>query len=158
MFPFTFPALMFAWTFLFFFSQDTLQYQNIANTAVALDIVLVIVFLILAVRFYNRKIRSVTAKAFATALNLSVIPLTLVNLSVLPVFFTMSGSAVLAYVLPVTYFPIIFTVAFALAYAYFNRQEKKARRRRRSSRHPSAPVSAGVTEIQKSYTPKKPAS
>ena len=116
MFPYTFPNLIIAWTFLFFLIQDSFLSETTLSSAIITDLTFIAIFMFIAIKYYKKTPNSLRASASVISYNISIIPLLFINISTLPYFFKSIGSSGLIYLLPMIYSPIIFIVSFFIIY------------------------------------------
>jgi hypothetical protein len=116
-FPYTFPNMIFAWTFLLVLISDLSNAHGISPQA----IFFIFIFSVVAVRFYGNSANSVGEKAFITAYNLAAIPFLIAN--------TLATSYCLehgtlsegmdGYMVTFLYSPVIFGASFFVLYIIF---------------------------------------
>jgi len=116
MFPYTFPNLIVAWAFLFFFIQDFFQSDSIHTNGIIIDLIFIAIFIFIAIRYYKKTPNSLKESAYIISYNISILPLLVINISTLPYFFKSIGSAGLIYLIPIIYSPIIFIISFVIVY------------------------------------------
>lgn len=124
MFPYTFPNLIVAWTFLFFFIQDFFQSDIIHTNAIIIDLIFIAIFIFIAIRYYKKTPNSLKESAYIISYNISILPLLVINIGTLPYFFKSMGSSGLIYLIPMIYSPIIFVVSFIIVYLIKKYKEK----------------------------------
>ena len=116
MFPYTFPNLIVAWTFLFFLIQDFFLFHTIFNEGIIKDLIFLAIFIFIAKKYYKTTPKSIGASSFIISYNLSVIPLLIINISTFSYLFKSMGSAGIIYLVPMLYSPIIFILSFIIIY------------------------------------------
>ncbi len=116
MFPYTFPNLIVAWAFLFFFIQDFFQSDSIHTNGIIIDLIFIAIFIFIAIRYYKKTPNSLKESAYIISYNISILPLLVINIGTLPYFFKSIGSAGLIYLIPIIYSPIIFIISFVIVY------------------------------------------
>lgn len=116
MFPYTFPCLIIAWTFLFFMVQDIYTFGTIFKMVILKDIIFLTFFILLAIKTYKQIPKTTSEYAFIISFNLSVLPLLLLNTFNISYIFKPIGSAGIIYMVPMMYGPIIFIISFPIIY------------------------------------------
>ena len=116
MFPYTFPNLIVAWTFLFFLIQDFFISDTIHTNAIITDLTFIAIFIFIAIRYYKKTPNSLKESAYIISYNISILPLLVINISTLPYFFKSIGSSGLIYLIPMIYSPILFIISFIIVY------------------------------------------
>ena len=124
MFPYTFPNLIVAWSFLFFLIQDFFLSGTIYTNATIIDATFIAVFIFIAIKYYKKTPSSLKESAYIISYNISILPLLIINISTLPYFFKSIGSSGLIYLIPMIYSPIIFVVSFIIVYLIKKYKEK----------------------------------
>ena len=117
-FPYTFPNIIFAWTFLIVLVSDLSKGNGISSQA----IFFIFIFSIVAVRFYGESANTPGEKAFIVAFNLATIPFLIANSLATSYCFNhggILGEGMDGYMVTFLYSPVIFGASFFLLYIIF---------------------------------------
>lgn len=113
MFPYSFPAIVLAWTMLVFILQNP-------RLNSLFEIALLIVFLWIAKKYYNKKPKDIWHKMSGVAYNIAILPLLFINIQILPHVLNGEplGDAGMVYLLPLIYSPVIYLVSLLIFYIF----------------------------------------
>ena len=117
-FPYTFPNMIFVWTFLLVLISDLSNAHGISPQA----IFFIFIFSVVAVRFYGDSANTAGEKAFIIAYNLATIPFLIANTLATSYCLehgTIGEAGMDGYMVTFFYFPVIFGASFFVLYIFF---------------------------------------
>ena len=117
-FPYTFPNMIFAWTFLLVLISDLSSGHGVSPQVVFF----IFIFSVVTVRFYGESANTAGEQAFIIAYNLATIPFLIANTLATSYCLehgTIGAAGMDGYMVTLLYFPVIFCISFFILYIIF---------------------------------------